>query len=1050
MSWARRNSWWVFLLTCSALVAMYYAIPFLADWPWSDTASQSVVWSIIVALTVTVMSVAIVVLKLPVRSVWVLFTLGVAFTGIADVLWEFPALIGITGEIPYPSLLDLLYLFSYVFLFAGILALVRRRTPNRDRAAMLDALIVSTAAALTSWIFIIAPSIDQSADGDLSAVLVTAAYPLMDILLLGAATRLWFAIDSGRNTSLRLIVITLFGVLVSDTAFTYFSLTSDWTDGTIWDLGWFVFYMGMGAAALHPSVAAPVIATSPERSVSRWRFVLLMGLMTILPLTLLVGQLASGSRIDGVVIILGTLFMFGLVLVRLNDLVLQLRETLRRERVIRDANGALAAATDPEMIRTTVVTAAADLHQGATSYVVELRRSGSTAVVTQTVPPGRRFGLSEESLAQLRENAQQLIAVFGPSPLHRDLELAEHAGVTCRPLTDNDGTTDGFLIVAGNPSLPRETPQAVAALAEAASLAKARIGLGRILAERASEQRLRRMLQHSTDVIAVLDLDLSIRYLSPGAERLLGVSPHHVFGTSWLDAVFPADRGKASELIEASTSERPAQAEFRLLAGDGSHRYVDVVATRVIEHDEPGFVLTCHDVTERRALEQQLSYQAFHDSLTGLANRALFRDRLEHAIARTSRTATRFAVLFIDLDDFKDVNDSLGHASGDAMLRQMTHRLGDEVREEDTVARLGGDEFAILLESIDDDDEVVAVANRIVQSAREPFELGKSSVTTGLSIGVAIADGTAASAEAVMRNADLALYEAKNLGKNRHALFAPAMHEQAVDRLELSADLRSALDEDQLLLHYQPIVELTTDRIVGVEALVRWQHPHRGLLGPMQFIGLAEESGLIVPLGHLVLRRALGAAAQWQRDFPGCADLTITVNLSARQVQEDTLVDEVQAALTEANIDASRLVLEITESMLLPGEGVTMERLRALADLGVRLFIDDFGTGYSSLSYLQQLPVHGIKLAREFVTTLSPGDPNSGGNLVSTIRSIAETLGLTSIIAEGVETPEQRRALVDLGYTHGQGYLMARPMPAPAIAELLRQQTMQPLADVRV
>jgi diguanylate cyclase (GGDEF)-like protein/PAS domain S-box-containing protein len=738
------------------------------------------------------------------------------------------------------------------------------------------------------------------------------------------------------------------------------------------------------------------------------------------------------------------------VLIRLNDLVLQLRETLRRERVIRDANGSLAAATDIETIRSTVVTAAADLHQGARSYAVELRRGATTAVVTQSVPPGRRFGLSESALAQLVESRPRLISAYGPTALHRNLELSANTAITSRPLTDSEGVTEGFLIVAGSPALPRETPQALAALAEAASLATARIGLGRVLAERASEQRLRRMLQHSSDIIAVLDLDLSIRYLSPGAERMLGVAPHHVFGTSWLDAVFPADRGKASELIEASTSDRPAHAEFRLLAGDGSHRYVDVVATRVIEHDEPGFVLTCHDVTERRALEQQLSYQAFHDSLTGLANRALFRDRLEHAIARTSRASTRFAVLFIDLDDFKDINDSLGHAAGDSLLRQMTSRLADEVRDEDTVARLGGDEFAILLESIADDDEVEAVAKRIVQSARVPFEIGKSVISTGLSIGIAVADGTAASAESVMRNADLALYEAKNLGKNRHALFAPSMHEQAVDRLQLSADLRGAIDDDQLLLHYQPIIELATDRIVGVEALVRWQHPERGLLGPVQFIGLAEESGLIVPLGHQVLRRALLATAAWQHEIPGSTQLTVTVNLSARQLQEDTLVDEVQSALSESGIDASRLVLEITESMLLPGEGVTIERLRALADLGVRLYIDDFGTGYSSLSYLQQLPVHGIKLAREFVTTLTPGDTSSGGsNLVSTIRSIAETLGLSSIIAEGVETPEQRNALIQLGYTHGQGYLMARPMPAPAIAELLRAQLNSRLSDSR-
>jgi diguanylate cyclase (GGDEF)-like protein/PAS domain S-box-containing protein len=1050
VTWARKNSWWAFLVACSVLLVTYYSVPLVSFSPWDDAVTQSGIWVVVVGLTVLAMVFAIVKFRLPVRTVWVLFTIGVAFTGIADILWEFPQLIGITGDLPYPSVLDLLYLCSYAFLFAAILALIRSRSPHHDRAALLDALIVATAAGLTSWIFIIAPSLDASANGELSAAFVTAAYPLMDILLLGAAVRLWFSFDSGRNTSMRFIVFTLVGVLVSDTAFTYFSLTKNWSDGTIWDLGWFVFYMGMGAAVLHPSVSQPIVATSPERAVSRWRFVLLMALMTILPLTLLVGELAKGSKVDGLVIITGTLFMFAMVLIRLNDLVLQLRETLRRERVIRDANGALAAATDIDTIRATVVSAAADLHQGASSYVVELRRGGTSAVVTHTVPPGRRFGLSEAALGQLTGGGDRLVTIYGPTPVHRVLELTDNTAIAARKLTDNEGVTDGFLIVAGDPALPRETPQALAALAEAASLAKARIGLGRVLAERASEQRLRRMLQHSTDIIAVLDLDLSIRYLSPGAERMLGVAPHHVFGTSWLDAVFPADRGKANDLIEASTSDRPAQAEFRLLAGDGSHRYVDVVATRVIEHDEPGFVLTCHDVTERRALEQQLSYQAFHDSLTGLANRALFRDRLEHAIARSARTSTRFAVLFIDLDDFKDVNDSLGHAAGDAMLRQMTHRLADEVRDEDTVARLGGDEFAILLESITDEDEVETVANRIVRSAREPFSIGNSAISTGLSIGVAVADGTAASAEAVMRNADLALYEAKNLGKNRHALFAPAMHEQAVSRLQLSADLRAAIADDQLVLHYQPIIELATDRIVGVEALVRWQHPQRGLLGPVQFIGLAEESGLIVPLGEHVLRQTLLTAADWQEEIPDCSELTVTVNLSARQLQEDTLVDDVRGALSASGINPSRLVLEITESMLLPGEGVTVERLRALADLGVRLYIDDFGTGYSSLSYLQQLPVHGIKLAREFVTTLTPGARDSGAsNLVSTIRSIAETLGLSSIIAEGVETPEQRNALIELGYTHGQGYLMARPMPAAAVADLLRGQRSSRLVDAR-
>ncbi|MCZ3386190.1 MAG: EAL domain-containing protein [Actinomycetia bacterium] len=916
---------------------------------------------------------------------------------------------------------------------------------------MLDCLIVSTAAGLTSWVFIIEPTL-AGTELDLAASLVTAGYPLMDIVLLGAATRLWFSFDSGRNTSMGFIVGTLVGVLIADTAHAYLSIKNDWSDGTAWDLGWFVFYIGLGAAALHPSISAPTVATTPKRAISRWRFVVLLTLMSILPLILLVGQVSIPAAREGLVITVGAVFMFGLVLMRLNDLVLQLRETLRRERVIRDANGALAAAADPDTIRDTVVNAAADLHANATSYVVELRRGGSNAIVTQTVPAGRRFGLSDAALEGLRALTAEFLAAYGATPLHRDLELPREAAIAARALTDNSGDTEGYLIVGASPGLPRETPPALAALAEAASLARSRVGLGRILAERASEQRLRRMLQHSSNIIAVLDLDLSIRYLSPGAERMLGVAPHHVFGTSWLDAVFPADRSKANDIIEASTSDRPAHAEFRLLAGDGSHRYVDVVATRVIEHDEPGFVLTCHDVTERRALEQQLSYQAFHDSLTGLANRALFRDRLEHAIARTSRGQTRFAVLFIDLDDFKDVNDSLGHAAGDAMLRQMNHRIGEAVREEDTVARLGGDEFAILLEAIVNDEEVTSVAQRIVTSAREPFEVGESNISSGLSIGIAIGGTSTISAEAVMRNADLALYEAKNLGKNRHAIFAPAMHEQAVDRMQLSADLRDAIDQNQLILHYQPIVELATDAVVGVEALVRWQHPERGLLGPGQFIGLAEESGLIVPLGHQVLRMALAVAAQWQRDVPGQDALILTVNLSARQVQEDTLVAEVRDALAESGVPPSSLVLEITESMLLPGEGVTMEWLRELADLGVRLFIDDFGTGYSSLSHLQQLPVHGIKLAREFVCTLGAGgvDETSSGNLVSTIRSIAETLGLTSIVAEGVETAEQRQALIDLGYTLGQGYLMARPMPASALSALLQDSTPSRLADLTI
>ena len=400
----------------------------------------------------------------------------------------------------------------------------------------------------------------------------------------------------------------------------------------------------------------------------------------------------------------------------------------------------------------------------------------------------------------------------------------------------------------------------------------------------------------------------------------------------------------------------------------------------MIEHDEPGFVLTCHDVTERRALEQQLSYQAFHDSLTGLANRALFRDRLEHAIARTSRSETRFAVLFIDLDDFKDVNDSLGHAAGDSMLRQMTHRLGEAVREEDTVARLGGDEFAILLESIDSDDEVITVANRIVVSAREPFEVGESVISSGLSIGIAIADATAISAEAVMRNADLALYEAKNLGKNRHALFAPAMHEQAVDRLQLSADLRDAIDQGQLICHYQPIVELATDAIVGVEALVRWQHPDGDCSAPASSSGSPRRAVSSCPLGHEVLRMALAAHRAVAARHP-----------RLRRADPDGEPQRSPGAGGHAGRRGPRGSCRVGRPPVHAGPGdhrvdapsrARASRWSGCASLPTSASASSSTTsapGYSSLSYLQQLPVHGIKLAREFVCTLGAGQCRRAG-----------------------------------------------------------------------
>ncbi|MDQ1624746.1 MAG: hypothetical protein QOJ49_244, partial [Actinomycetota bacterium] len=426
--------------------------------------------------------------------------------------------------------------------------------------------------------------------------------------------------------------------------------------------------------------------------------------------------------------------------------------------------------------------------------------------------------------------------------------------------------------------------------------------------------------------------------------------------------------------------------------------------------------------------------QAFHDALTGLANRALFRDRLGHAMAR-ARGSGGYGVLFIDLDDFKTVNDSLGHAAGDALLREMTTRLRGCLRDGDTAARLGGDEFAILLEDVDGDDHCVNIAQRLLEALRVPFDVGGTEVTTGASIGIALGQTGPSTPEDLMRNADLALYDAKNAGKNRFAVFATQMHDAALARLSLTSDLRHAIDRGELVVYYQPLVALDSGKITGLEALVRWNHPERGMLQPGEFIALAEETGLIVPLGRAVLRTALRAAMSWQRAHPDHSDLHIAVNVSGRQLQDAAFVGDVETIIKDTGIDPTTVVLEITESILLPGDSTILDRLNALAALGVHLYIDDFGTGYSSLSYLQMLPVNGLKLAQEFVDVL-PGSESESG-LVRTIRDLAETLGLTTVVAEGIERPEQWESLVSLGYSVGQGFHLALPMPAHLVPNFL-------------
>ena len=452
------------------------------------------------------------------------------------------------------------------------------------------------------------------------------------------------------------------------------------------------------------------------------------------------------------------------------------------------------------------------------------------------------------------------------------------------------------------------------------------------------------------------------------------------------------------------------------------------------------------DTSDRKALEA-VTHQAFHDPLTDLANRALFTDRVAAALVRRGDSSTEtVAVLLLDLDDFKTVNDSLGHAAGDELLVAVATRLRSCVRPGDTLARLAGDEFAVLLDDLDDERAAVAVAKRVGARLEAPFEIDEMEIAVRASIGISLGQTPDARPEDLMRDADVAMYEAKARGKGGFQVFEPHMRHAVVKRMELKADLRHALERGELHVRYQPYVKLEDESIAGAEALLRWEHAERGLIPPLDFIPLAEEMGLIVPIGRWVLREACVQAVDWARRFPGLGALTLSVNISARQLQDRAFVGEVADILSENGLSPERLVLELTESSLVEDPDQAVRRLQELRELGIRLAIDDFGTGYSSLGYLQRYPIEILKVHRAFVAELGlhPDEPA----LAKAILQLAHHLGMQTI-AEGVEAAVQVDVLRALGCGYAQGYHFAQPLTTDEFAALLETRASEQLGRQR-
>jgi diguanylate cyclase (GGDEF)-like protein/PAS domain S-box-containing protein len=644
--------------------------------------------------------------------------------------------------------------------------------------------------------------------------------------------------------------------------------------------------------------------------------------------------------------------------------------------------------------------------------------------------------LSETTFDWLREHSTADRIPYGelPQQARSDLRLDGGHTVLIVPLSIQSEVR-GLLVVCSALEVRVDVARSFEALGLQVSLAVEGASLAEDLHRRQSEARFRSLVAHSSDLITVLDANGIVTYQSPSIERVLGYRADEVEGTRFGWLLTEADRSRLDQLVagDGGGSTDAHTFECSLVHRDGTSLRFEVQHTDLLQDEHVGgIVLNGRDVSERKAFEEQLAHQAFHDPVTNLANRALFSDRVEHALMRSQRGFPDIAIVFIDLDDFKTVNDSLGHAAGDHVLQEVARRLQIAVRPTDTVARFGGDEFAVLLESVNDSAQAADAAARILHALEIPLEIDGKQVFPRASIGICLVDRENESPEAaeLLRNADVAMYMAKRDSKGSYRVFEPTMHERVVERLELRSELQRAIDEDQLALHYQPVVRLEGHEILGVEALLRWMHPTRGTIPPNQFIPLAEETGLIIPMGRWVLETACAEGVLLHTRFPRPEPLAMSVNLSVRQLQSESIVADVRSALEKSGLTPGALVLEITESVMMADTDFAVQRLCELKDLGVRLAMDDFGTGYSSLSYLSRFPVDILKMDRSFV--------GAGENvaLQSAIIALGASLEL-EVVAEGIELPEQERSLHDLGCELGQGFLFARPMGPPELLKFL-------------
>jgi diguanylate cyclase (GGDEF)-like protein/PAS domain S-box-containing protein len=1025
-----KRKWLLYPCFAAIATAAYYA-----------TDHQSILFNAIGLSSPLLILAGIAVQKPKARAPWYLFALGQSLFILGDVLaYNYAKIFG--SPLPFPAISDVASLLGYPCLMAGALGLLHLRAARRDIGALIDSAIVAIGIGTLSWVFLIAP---YAHDHTLTGLqkFVSVGYPIMDLMLLTVAVRL--AVSRGRRTpTFYLTLVAVAALLATDSLYGWRLLHGGYTPGSgLLEIGWISFYVLFGSAALHPSMrAASQRQTDATASVVTPARLALLGTASLLPPLAQATQALRHQPLDLPVVLAATITLFVLAIVRMAGFVREQQHSTTREHVLREAGEAFETATDREGIYQATVSAAQSL-AGAHAVVrlyIDARTANFVSVESATpllnqidrlhdLSAEHRYAILDGSSLSLRHRVNVIEAIPRSgndqfeflSPIFVRDELACLISVTTEhALTETELT--GFVTLASHVALALEST----ALTEE-------------LVTRQSEARLASLVKNSSDVIVLVERDSTIRYASPSS-IVFGYSASALEGGKFISLTHAEDEDLAAAfIIGAGGRENVGPFEFRFRCADGRYIFAEAVRTN-LEQDPNvrGIVLNIRDISERKGFEEQLRHEAFHDKLTGLANRALFQDRVAHALDRHRRDNDSISVLFIDLDDFKTVNDSLGHACGDQLLRECGDRLRGCLRPADTPARFGGDEFAILLEDSDGTSHV-EIADRIMRAFEPPFSLDDQEVFVRASIGIATAGeedfASLQGPAALLRNADTAMYIAKERGKARFEVFKPEMYEAATRRLELKVDMQRALDNDEFELEYQPIIELANGNICGFEALLRWNHPSRGVVAPLDFVPLAEETGLIVSIGLWALQTACRFAARLQADFPDDPARHMAVNLSTRQLQHPEVIEQVRAVLEETGLDPRSLILEITESAMMADMDVAIARLTEFKMLGVQLAIDDFGTGSSSLNYVREFPVDILKIDKTFIDGLVDESPSS--SLVATVLELARVLDLKAV-AEGVEAADQLEHLRRMNCDFGQGFLFARPLSDDGLREVLR------------